>query len=121
MTLNVSAGPKNMLHCRCENNVPKKFHGRVARWYIFKPNIPIGVNFVGSFNVRFWYILWPLGYLTAFRHCLWPFGEFYGHLVFFSHFGMFGPIKIWQPWRADKIEILLTIANQPEIAFVQSG
>jgi hypothetical protein len=37
---------------------------------------------------------------------LWPFGITYGrllpivcgHLVYFPHFGMFGPRKIWQPW-----------------------
>jgi hypothetical protein len=28
---------------------------------------------------------------------LWPFGIVCGHLVYFSHFGMFGPRKIWQP------------------------
>jgi hypothetical protein len=29
---------------------------------------------------------------------LWPFGIVCGHLVYFPHFGMFGPRKIWQPW-----------------------
>jgi hypothetical protein len=37
---------------------------------------------------------------------LLPFVIFYGsmysvcHLLYFSHFGMFGPRKIWQPWLA---------------------
>jgi hypothetical protein len=28
---------------------------------------------------------------------LWQFDIVCGHLVYFSHFGMFGPRKIWQP------------------------
>jgi hypothetical protein len=39
---------------------------RVARWFVFKPKIPIWVNFGGSCNEKSWYILWP-------------FGLFYGH------------------------------------------
>jgi hypothetical protein len=30
---------------------------------------------------------------------LWPFGIVCIHFVYFSRFGMFGPRKIWQPWR----------------------
>jgi hypothetical protein len=41
---------------------------RVARRHIFKPKIPILVNFGGSCNGRCCYILWQ-------------FGLFYGHLV----------------------------------------
>jgi hypothetical protein len=43
---------------------------RVARWHIFKPRFPIGVNFGGSCNGRCQYNLWPLSL-------------FYGNLVFF--------------------------------------
>jgi hypothetical protein len=32
--------------------------GRVARWYIFKPKIPIWVNFGGPYNGKCWYIVW---------------------------------------------------------------
>jgi hypothetical protein len=41
--------------------------------------------FYGNF-VRFmaiWYILWLSGMV---------------YLVYVAHFGIFGPIKIWQPW-----------------------
>jgi hypothetical protein len=31
---------------------------------------------------------------------LWTFGIVCGHLLCFSHFGMFRPRKIWQPWSA---------------------
>jgi hypothetical protein len=34
---------------------------RVARWYIFKPKIPIWVNFGGPWNGKVCYILCPLG------------------------------------------------------------
>jgi hypothetical protein len=30
------------------------FESRVARWYIFKPKIPIWVNFVVSFSEKCW-------------------------------------------------------------------
>jgi hypothetical protein len=40
-----------------------------------------------------------LEYFTAIWYNLWPFGIVGGHLLYFSQFGMFGPRKIWQPWR----------------------
>jgi hypothetical protein len=43
---------------------------RVARWFVFKPNIQIWVNFGGSCNGRW-------------RHILWTFGPFYGLLLYF--------------------------------------
>jgi hypothetical protein len=67
---------------------------RVARWHIFKPKIPIWVNFGGSSNGRGWYILWPY-----FR----PFGLFCGHLVHFMviwYIFLFWYVvlrKIWHP------------------------
>jgi hypothetical protein len=48
------------------------FLTRVSIWYIFKPKIPIWVDFGGSCNRRCWYILWHLVY----TYC--------GHLVYFS-------------------------------------
>jgi hypothetical protein len=50
---------------------------RVARWYIFKPKIPIWIDFGGSCNGRCWYILSPLVYFTAIWYILWSFGIFY--------------------------------------------
>jgi hypothetical protein len=37
---------------------------RVARWYIYKPKIPIWVNFCGPWNGKVWYCI------------------FYGHLEY---------------------------------------
>jgi hypothetical protein len=55
----------------------------VARWYIFKPKIPIWVNFGGPCVGRCWYIL-----LT--------FGQFSRHLVYFMaiwySFPLFGTL-----------------------------
>jgi hypothetical protein len=51
----------------------------VARWYIFKPKIPIWVNFGGPLNGKCWFILRPFGIFNA-----RPLGKFYGHLVYFT-------------------------------------
>jgi hypothetical protein len=59
----------------------------VARWYIFKPQILIWVNFGGSWNGKGWYILWPFGI-----YILRPFGTFYGRLVIKWQFGILSPI-----------------------------
>jgi hypothetical protein len=40
-----------------------------------------------------------LEYFMAFCYNLWPFGLVCGHMVYFSHFGTFGPRQIWQPCR----------------------
>jgi hypothetical protein len=63
---------------------------RIARWYIFKPKIPIWANFWWSFNGTS--ILWPFdlffSYLVYLFYCkiwykLWSFGINCGHLVYF--------------------------------------
>jgi hypothetical protein len=36
---------------------------RVARWYVFRPKIPIWINFGGSCKGWCWYILWPFWYI----------------------------------------------------------
>jgi hypothetical protein len=67
---------------------------RVARWFIFKPKIPI-LEGLGIENVIFYD---HFEYFMAIWYNLWQFGIVCGHLVHFSHFGTFGPRKIWQPW-----------------------
>jgi hypothetical protein len=42
-----------------------------------------------------------LEYFFAIWYNLWPFGIICAHLVYYSHFGMFGPRKIWQLWVQD--------------------
>jgi hypothetical protein len=56
----------------------------VARWHIFKPKIPIWVNFGGSCNGRCWYM-----YFIAIWSILWHFGLFNGHLVY-----IFSPVLV---------------------------
>jgi hypothetical protein len=34
---------------------------KVARWFVFKPKIPIWENFGGPLNGKCWCILWPFG------------------------------------------------------------
>jgi hypothetical protein len=41
-------------------------------------------------------------------------GTVCGHLVYFSHFGMFGPRKIWQPWVTLKLAQLVNCSS-PEL------
>jgi hypothetical protein len=65
-----------------------KFMSGVARWLVFKPKIPIWVNFRGSCNKTI--------YFVAIWFILRPFGIFRGHFVYFmviwyifTVFGMF--------------------------------
>jgi hypothetical protein len=50
---------------------------RVARWFVFKPKIPIWVNFGGPWNGKM------LLYFMTICNILWRFGLFYGDLVYF--------------------------------------
>jgi hypothetical protein len=83
----------NLLHLpeKRLNRVP----ARVARWHIFKPKIPIWVNFGGSCNggcmYLHTYILWSLGIFCGPLDILLLFGTFFP-------FWYVGPRKIWQPW-----------------------
>jgi hypothetical protein len=56
---------------------------RVARWYIFKPKIPIWVYFWRALE---WKILI---YFKDIWNILRPFGIFYGHLVTLVYFYLF--------------------------------
>jgi hypothetical protein len=52
-------------------NLNGKKHHRVARCYIFKPKIPIWVNFGGPWNGKGWYILLSFEiYITAMWYIL---------------------------------------------------
>jgi hypothetical protein len=72
---------------------------RVARWFGFRPKIPILVKFGGPCNknvvifndhLEYFTDIWYIKYM-AFWYSLWSFG-------IFLRCGMFGPRKIWQPW-----------------------
>jgi hypothetical protein len=52
----------------------------VARWHIFKPKIPIWVNFGGTCNGRCLYT-----YFMSIWSIFWPFGILCGHLVYFTY------------------------------------
>jgi hypothetical protein len=69
----------------------------VARWFVFKPKIPIWVNFWGLAMENLGIFYDHLVYFTAIGNILWPFGILCGHLVYFSPFLCFVPSKIWQP------------------------
>jgi hypothetical protein len=79
-------------------NASSYLSSRVARWFIFKPKIPIWVNFGGPYIGKCLYILWPFG--IFYGHL----GYFYDHSVHFVFhcyiFTGFGKEKIWQPCKA---------------------
>jgi hypothetical protein len=85
---------------------------RVARWHIFKPKIPIWLNFGGSCNGRCWYILWPLGifYRNLVYICiLWPFGILNDYLVIFPRFGILYKAKSGNPVVRPSVSIQMMI------------
>jgi hypothetical protein len=55
----------------------KKFYyaGLLCRWHIFKPKIPIWVNFGGPWNGKCCYIYDHLEYFMAIWHNAWQFGK----------------------------------------------
>jgi hypothetical protein len=70
---------------------------RVARWFIFKPKIPIFgliLEGLGTENVGIFYD--HLKYFRAIWYTLWSFG-----IGSMWSFGITGPRKIWQPWKVE--------------------
>jgi hypothetical protein len=65
------------------DRIAQAIHLRVAGRYIFKPKIPLWVNFGAVCNGRFWYIFGHVAYFTANLCILWSFGIFCGRLVYF--------------------------------------
>jgi hypothetical protein len=51
---------------------------KVARWFIFKPKIPIWLHLRGPWNGKFYD---HLDYFMAFWYILWHFDIFYGIFV----------------------------------------
>jgi hypothetical protein len=65
----------------------KRQRTRVARWYIFKPKIPIWVNFGVPWNGKGWYMLWPFGIYLGHLVYFWSFGSLVANLFIFHRFG----------------------------------
>jgi hypothetical protein len=57
--------------------------------FIFKPKTPIWVNFVRPWNGKCCYFCDHLEYFGVIWYNLWQFSIVFGHLEYFSHFGMF--------------------------------
>jgi hypothetical protein len=73
--------PPNKYLCLA-HSLLSQFTIRVARWFLFRPKIPIWVYFGGPWNGKFWYI------------CIfWSFGIFYDHWVYFWAF--VNSVVIW--------------------------
>jgi hypothetical protein len=70
---------------------------RLARWYIFKPKIPMWVNFGGPYNKKCWYILWSIGIFCRPFGIFWPFGSIVVIWYIFPHFGILYQEKSGNP------------------------
>jgi hypothetical protein len=65
-----------VLKVSVSKNAVVNYRTRVARWFVFKPKIPIWINFGGPKNGKCWYT-----YCMVIWNILRSFGIFYGHLV----------------------------------------
>jgi hypothetical protein len=67
----------------------------VARWFIFKPKIPIFVNFGGLAieDVGIFYVRWV--HFPAIWHILWPFVHFPPFWFIFTRLGTFHFPPFW--------------------------
>jgi hypothetical protein len=63
---------------------------RVARWFVFKPNIPIWVDFGGSCYGKSWYT-----YFMTIWSILRPLEMFYGLLVYFVVIWYIFPVLVF--------------------------
>jgi hypothetical protein len=70
---------------------------RVARWYVFKPKILILVSFVGPWNEKSWYILWPFGIHYINLVFLRPLGNLVAIWYIFPCFGILNEEKSGNP------------------------
>jgi hypothetical protein len=75
-------------------SILQQFSSRVARWFVFKPKIPIWVNFVGYCFGKFYD---HLIYFKPIGNMLWPFAIFCGNLVCFSPFRVLDQEKSGNP------------------------
>jgi hypothetical protein len=91
---------------------------RVARWFIFKPKIPIWVKFWRVLQWKMLVFFCHLVYFALIRSVLLPFGLHYFHLVYLTFiwyiswsFGILFPFrcvaprKIWQPCSASQKQL----------------
>jgi hypothetical protein len=82
---------------------PRYKQARVAGWYIFRPKLAIWVNFGGPCKGRCWYILWTFG--LFYSHLIFV---FYGLLVYFVVFNLFGILKKNLATLKQERDVLLT-------------
>jgi hypothetical protein len=84
-----------------------------ARLHIFKPKIPIWVNFGGSSNGKCRYLYVNLVDFMATWYSLWPFGIFKVIWHIFSPFWYVVPRKIWQPWDLTRKKLYQEKSDKP--------
>jgi hypothetical protein len=73
--------------------------------FSYQTKNPISVHFIGPLNEKCWYILWSLGIFTAVWYIL--IGTYiFGHLVYFSRFGLLYHEQSVNPARDDNVTII---------------
>jgi hypothetical protein len=70
---------------------------RVARWFIFKPKIPIWVNFEGLWNGECWHVFGHLENFAAILYTLWLIDNLVAIWYIFPPFWYIVATKMWQP------------------------
>jgi hypothetical protein len=74
-----------------------RFWTRVARWFVFKPKIPLWVNVVGSCYGKSWYILWSFDLFYSHWKYFMAILYIFGNLVNFPRFGILDQEKSGNP------------------------
>jgi hypothetical protein len=83
---------------------------RVARWYIFKPKIPLWVNYEGPWNWKKVGIFYGyLEYITAIWYMLWPFGNVVTIWYISPRFGILCQEKSGSPALQPMLTINVTV------------
>jgi hypothetical protein len=82
------------------------FSNRVARWFGFKPKIPI-LEGLGKENVVIFYD--HSEYFSVIWYNLWPFGIVCGHFVYFFPF--------WYVWTKKNLATLFSSAGEKKTSW----
>jgi hypothetical protein len=69
----------------------------VARWFVFKPKLPIWVNFEVLWYEESWYVYGHLEHSTANWYILWPIGNLVVIWYLFPRFGILCQEKSGNP------------------------
>jgi hypothetical protein len=78
---------------------------RVARWFLFRPKIPIWVYSGGPRNGKCCYIFWSFKYFTTIVYILWDIAYFLVIWYIFPHFGILYQENTGNPGLASRLRL----------------